>query len=78
MSNTILTVYFSSFDIFSVKQFINIDNDSFILFFLFFMLKHILFENNQMAFKHITLMCDHYQYSSKVKKPGKDKYKAIV
>ena len=27
--------------------------------------------NNQKAYQHITLMCDHYQYRRKVNKSGK-------
>ena len=35
-----------------------------------FLIFTILIENNQKAFQPITLMCDHYQYTRKVKKPG--------
>ena len=41
-------------------------NKHFIFFFFFL---HILIENNQKAFQPLTLMCDHHQYSRKVKKP---------
>ena len=48
-----------------------------IYFYLIFILKHILIESQLKGFNPITLMCDHYQYIKKVKKPGERQVQSI-
>ena len=40
------------------------------LFLFFFILKHTLIKNIQKAFQPLKLICEHYQYRKKFKKPG--------
>ena len=46
----------------------------FFIFYFIFFLKHILIEKNQKALKP---MCDHYQYSRKVKRPEERQVQSI-